>query len=72
MTAAMIRNFASMGAVERANDRTSEVLLRRVDNDADFARLVVEELRRREAARLAQAQAGRYGGAAAGTQQGDN
>ena len=67
-----LRNFASMGAVERANDRTSEVLLRRVDNDADFARLVVEELRRREAARLAQAQAGRYGGAAAGTQQGDN
>lgn len=67
-----LRNMATGGAQERANDRVGEVLLRRVDNDADFARLVVEELRRREAARLAQAQAGRYGGAAAGTQQGDN
>lgn len=66
------RNIVTGGLQERANNRVGETLLRRVDNDADFARLVVEELRRREAARLAQAQAGRLGGATAGSQQGDN
>lgn len=68
---ARMRNAVTGGLQERANNQVGSSLLRRVDNDADFARQVVEELQRREAARLAQAQAGRYGGGAAGSQQGD-
>lgn len=60
------RNAITGGQVERSNNRVGEALLRRVDNDADFANQVVEELRRREAARAAQATAGRFGGAAGG------
>lgn len=69
--ASRIRNTITGGMQERTNNRVGEQLLRRVDSDADFAAEVVAELRRREAARLAQAQAGRVGGAIVGSQQGD-
>lgn len=59
-------NAVTMGAVERANNVRGEALLRRVDtqDSAEFARQVVEELRRREAARTAATRAsGAVGGA---------
>ena len=65
-----LRNMATGGAQERANNRVGETLLRRVDSDEDFARAVIAELQRREAARASQAQTSRLGGGAAGSQQG--
>lgn len=66
-----LRNALSLGMVERANNRSSEVLLRRVDNDADFTQAVIAELRRREQERLVQAQLGRSSAAGAGSAQRD-
>lgn len=61
-------NAAAMGAVERANNVRGEALLRRVDTEdaAEFARQVVEELRRRQAARYAASRAADAAGAGAG------
>lgn len=60
------------GLIERANDTRGAALLTRVDNgDSEaFARAIVEELRRREAARAASAAGARSGAAASGTQAG--
>ncbi len=66
-----IRNTVSGGMQERTNNRVGEALLQRVDTDSGFASAVVRELQRREAERLAQAQAGRAGAAGSGSQQGD-
>lgn len=65
-------NALTMGAIERANNVRGEALLRRVDTDdaADFARAVVEELRRRDAARRTASAVSQTGAAATGSQQG--
>jgi len=63
-----VRNAASLGLVEQANNRISGDLLRRVDNDADFGSQVIAELRRREAERAQQALTARVGGAEAGAE----
>lgn len=64
-----LRNAASFGMVENANNRVGASLLTRVDTDEGFASAVVQELERREAARAAQAQASRIGGAGIGQNQ---
>lgn len=58
------------GAVEAANNARGEALLRRSDDDSarDFAKEVVQELRRREALRQANNAASRGGGAGAGAE----
>lgn len=65
-------NAITGGMIERANNARGEALLRRIDSDeaAAFSRAVVEELRRREAARAAGTAASQAGATAAGSQQG--
>lgn len=64
-----VLNAARAPFVEQSNNRVGEALLRSVDDDAEFARQVVEELRRREAARASQSRTSRAAGAAGGASQ---
>lgn len=66
-------NAATGGMIERANNVRGEALLRRVDTEdsAEFARQVVEELRRRAAARAAATQTSRVAAAGAGATAGN-
>jgi hypothetical protein len=65
-------NALSLGHIERVNNVRGDNLLRRVDTQesTDFARAVVEELRRRDAVRSTASAASQAGSAAGGSQQG--
>jgi hypothetical protein len=65
-------NALSLGHIERVNNVRGDNLLRRVDTQesTDFARAVVEDLRRRDAVRRSASAASQAGSAAGGSQQG--